>query len=183
MRRLAVIAALLSATPAWAAPPVWTVDKAASTVAFASTFDGQPVSGGFRRWDAQIRFDPKDLANSSARVSIDTGSAVTGDADRDAALPDAPFFWAAKYPTATFVTQSFKALGGDRYAAVGDLTIKGVTRPLTLPFTLVITGDTAKMNAVADLNRLAFGVGTGEWKATDLIPANVKVTIAVTATK
>lgn len=183
MKWIAIIPALLFAGPALAAAPVWTVDKAASKVAFSSSFDGQAVSGSFRRWDAQIRFDPKDLAHSSAVVSIDTGSAVTGDADRDAALPDVPWFWSAKYPKATFVTRSFKALGGNRYAAVGDLTIKGVTKPLTLPFTLVITGDTAKMNAAVDLNRLAFGVGTGEWKATDLIPASVKVTIAVTAKK
>ena len=150
-------------------------------IAVSSTFDGEPASGSFRRWDAQIRFDPKDLARSSARISIDVGSIATGNADSEAALPAKGWFWAEKYPKATFVTRSFKALGGQRYAAVGDLTIRGVTKPLTLPFTLAITGDTAKMNAAVDLNRLAFGVGQDEWKSTDVIPAKVKVTIALTA--
>jgi len=181
MKLALVLAALAIAAPAYAAPPAWTVDKAASKVGFSSKFDGQPVAGAFRRWDAQIRFDPKDLAHSSARVSIDMTSAVTGDADRDTALPDTPWFAAAKYPKATFVIRSFKSLGGARYAAVGDLTIRGVTKPLTLPFTLVITGDTAKMNAAVGLNRLAFGVGQNEWKSTEVIPAAVQVTIALKA--
>ncbi|MGE5501176.1 MAG: YceI family protein [Ignavibacteriales bacterium] len=181
MRFAVVVAALAIAAPAWAAPPAWTVDHGASKVGFSSTFDSQPVGGAFRRWDADIRFDPKDLAHSSANVTIDVGSAVTGDADRDAALPDTPWFFAAKYPKATFVTHSFKALGANRYEAVGDLTIRGVTKPLTLPFTLAITGDTAKMNAAVSLNRLAFGVGQGEWATTEVIPAAVQVTIALTA--
>lgn len=181
MRFAVVIAALAIAAPAWAASPAWTVDKGVSKVGFSSTFDGQAVSGSFRRWDADIRFDPKDLAHSSANVTIDVGSAATGDADRDAALPDTPWFYAAKYPKATFVTHSFKSLGGNRYEAVGGLTIKGVTKPLTLPFTLVITGDTAKMNAAVGVNRLAFGVGQGEWATTQVIPAAVQVTIALTA--
>jgi polyisoprenoid-binding protein YceI len=181
MRMLVFLLALLAASPAVAAPPAWVVDKAASKIGISSTFDGDPVGGSFRRWDAQIRFDPRDLAHSSARVSIDVASAATGDADRDAALPDADWFWAEKHPKATFVTRSFKALGGSRYAAAGDLTIRGVTKPLTLPFTLVITGDTAKMNAAVDINRLMFGVGQNEWKSTQVIPATVKVTIALTA--
>lgn len=181
MRFVVVIAALATAAPAWAAPPAWVVDHAASKVGIGSTFDGQAVGGAFRKWDTDIRFDPKDLAHSSASVTIDVGSATTGDADRDAALPDTPWFFAAKYPKATFITHSFKALGGERYEAAGDLTIRGVTKPLTLPFTLVITGDTAKMNGAVSVNRLAFGVGQGEWATTEVIPAAVQVTIALTA--
>lgn len=182
MRPAALALCLLAvAAPVQAATPAWKVDKSASSIGVSSTFGGDPVSGVFRRWDARIRFDPKDLAHSSASVSIDVASAVTGDEDRDAALPDRSWFWAEKHPRATFVTRSFKSLGANRYAAVGDLTIRGVTKPLTLPFTLAITGDTARMDAAVDVNRLAFGVGQDEWQATDVIPASVKVTIALTA--
>lgn len=181
MRALLVILALLVAWPAQAAPSAWTIDKAASKVVLSSAFDGEPIKGTFRRWDAQIRFDPKDLAHSSVRVTLDTASIASGDADQEAALPARVWFWSEKYPQATFVTRSFKSLGGQRYAAMGDLTIRGVTKPLTLPFTLAITGDTAKMNATVDVNRLAFGVGQDEWKSTEVIPGTVKVTIALTA--
>jgi len=179
---LVLTAVLAAAAPAMAAPaPAWTVDKAASKVAFSSTFDGEKFAGSFRRWDAQIRFDPKNLAGSTAVVSIDTASAVTGDADRDSALPDVKWFSAKAFPKATFRTTGFKALGGDRYQAVGSLTLRGVSKPLTLPFTLVITGSQAKMNAQVSVSRLAFGVGQDEWKATSVIPDPVTVMIAVSA--
>lgn len=179
---LALTAVMAAAAPAMAAPaPVWTVDKAASKLAFSSTFDGEKFAGSFRRWDAQIRFDPKNLAGSSAVVSIDTASAVTGDADRDSALPDVKWFSAKAFPRATFRTTGFKALGGNRYQAVGSLTLRGVSRPLSLPFTLIITGAQAKMNAQVSVSRLAFGVGQDEWKETSVIPDPVTVMIAVSA--
>jgi polyisoprenoid-binding protein YceI len=177
-------AAVLALAPmaASAAPaPLWAVDKAASKVSFASAFSGAAFTGGFKRWDAVIRFDPKNLAGSSVTATIDTGSAATGNADRDQALPGDTFFDVAKFPRATFVASSFKDLGGGRYQAVGTLTIRGVAKPLTLPFSLAITGKQAHMTASLAVNRLAFGVGQGEWKATEAIPAAVGVTLDLTA--
>ncbi|MFZ5671211.1 MAG: YceI family protein [Pseudomonadota bacterium] len=177
---LALAAAM--AAPAWAAPaPAWTVDKAASRVTFSSSFDGGAFTGRFQRWDAAIRFDPANLAGSSVTASFDTASAVTGDATRDEALPEADWFAAARFPKATFKATAFRALGGGRYQAIGDLTIRGVTKPLTLPFSLAITGDTARMTASIGLNRLAFGVGQGDWKTTETVPATVTVNIDLTA--
>ncbi len=174
--------ALLAAAAARAAPaPAWAVDKAASSVRFSSSLNGAAFSGAFRRWDADIRFDPANLAGSSVTASFETASAATGDADRDQALPTAAFLAAAQVPRATFTAHAFKALGGGRYQAIGTLTLRGVTKPLTLPFTLAIMGAQAKMNAAIALNRLAFGVGQNEWKATANLPATVTVTIALTA--
>ena len=179
---VAIAVAFALAGPAWAAPaPVWTVDKPASKVAFSSSFDGGAFSGSFRRWDAAIRFDPANLAGSSVTATFDMTSAATGDAGRDEALPQDDWFAAGKFPKATFTAKSFKALGGNRYQAIGTLTIRGVTKPLTLPFTLVITGGVARMNASVGLNRLAFGVGQGEWKTTEVVPGTVTVNISLTA--
>ncbi|HYE45295.1 MAG TPA: YceI family protein [Caulobacter sp.] len=178
----AITLLLLTALPAAAAPaPAWTVDKAASKIAFSSSFGGEAFNGGFARWDAQIRFDPANLAGSSAVVTIDTASAFTGNKDRDAALSEPKWFSAKAFPKAVFRTTGFKALGGGRYQANGTLTLRGRTRPLTLPFSLVITGDTAKMNARISVSRLAFGVGQDEWKKTDVIPDPVTVTVSLTA--
>jgi polyisoprenoid-binding protein YceI len=184
----AVLLLMLSALPAAAAPApataqAWSVDKTASKIAFSSSFDGQAFAGSFRRWDAAIRFDPKNLAGSSAVVTIETASAATGDGDRDAALPEPTWFSARAFPKAVFRTTGFKALGGNRYSAAGTLTLRGASKPLTLPFTLVITGDNAKMNAQLSISRLAFGVGQNEWKATSVVPDPVTVMIAVTARK
>ena len=168
---------LASAAPA----PAWTVDKTVSKLGFSSTFSGDAFSGAFRRWDAVIRFDPKNLAGSSVTATIDAGSAATGDKDRDQALPGKDFFAAAQFPRATFTASSFKDLGGGHYQAIGQLTIRGVAKPLTLPFTLAITGKQARMTAVIAVNRLAFGVGQGEWRATEVLPAAVNVSIDLTA--
>jgi polyisoprenoid-binding protein YceI len=184
MRRfLAALALLLlTALPASAAPaPVWTVDKGASKIAFASSFGGDGFNGGFRKWDAAIRFDPANLAGSSVTAIIDMTSGFSGDPDRDASLPGTAWFAAKAYPKAVFKSTSFKALGGTRYEATGTLTLRGVSKPLTLPFTLVITGDQAKMNATVGISRLAFGVGQNEWKTTEVVPDKVTVTIQLSA--
>lgn len=178
----ALVIAFAISAPAFAAPaPAWTVDKAASKVTFSSSFDGGAFTGSFRTWTAAIRFDPANLAGSSVTATFDTASAATGEASRDEALPEPTWLSAKAFPKAIYTATSFKALGGGKYQAVGNLTIRGVTKPLTLPFTLVTTGDTAKMTSSVGINRLAFGVGQGEWKTTAVVPGTVTVNINLTA--
>lgn len=169
------------APPAWSAPaPGWAVDPS-SKLGFRGVIGGEAFNGTFRRWSAQIAFDPKNLAGSRAVVSVDVASAVTGDADRDTALPSADWFDAAKFPKATFATRSFRDLGGGKYQALGDLTLRGVSRPVALDFTLQISGDKAVMSGQTVLDRTAFGVGQGQWKAGDTLKPQVSVVVALTA--
>ncbi len=181
-RRLSLLVVAFAAPSiAFAAPAAWTVDKATSSLKFSSSMGGEAFSGVFRRWDADIRFDPADLAHSSVAVTVDVASATTANADRDQALPTPAFFSAQTFPKATYVARSFAAAGPNRYSASGVLTLRGVARPLTLPFSLVITGPAARMSGEVTINRLAFGVGQNEWKATTTLPAAVRVTIALNA--
>jgi polyisoprenoid-binding protein YceI len=176
------VALATAAAPALAAPaPSWNVDAANSKLGFKGTMNADAFNGVFHRWTAQIAFDPKNLAASHVTVSIDMTSATTGDADRDQALPSPDWFSAKAQPRATFTSASFKDLGGGKYQAAGDLTIRGVKRPVVLPFTLAISGDTAKMNGAVDLNRTVFGVGQGQWKTGDVVGTQVSVTVALTA--
>ncbi len=163
------------------APPAWIVDKTASSVRFTSSMAGESFTGTFRRWDADIRFDPANLAASSVAATVDVASAATGNPDRDQALPTATFLDAPAFPRATFVAHHFTALGGGRYQADGVLTLRGVGKPLSLPFTLAIQGGQARMTGQVAINRLAFGVGQDEWKAVTTIPAAVVVSVAITA--
>jgi polyisoprenoid-binding protein YceI len=178
----AAIAALLAVPAAAQAPaPAWTVDKAKSSLAFRATASGQAFQGRFTNWDARIAFDPKNLAGSRATVTVQVASASTGDKERDELLPEGAFFAAARHPTATFTTRSITSSGGSRYVAVGDLTLKGVKRPVTLPFTLAINGDTARMNGMLVLDRTAFGVGTGQWASNETVSTKVTVAVDLTA--
>ena len=177
------LAAALAFAPALAlaAPATWAVDKAASKLTFSSSVSGAAFTGRFARWDAAIHFDPKDLAHSDVTATIDITSAATGNGDRDAEIPDQDWFWTSHFPHATFVAHGFQAAGPGRYVAAGVLTIRGVAKPLSLPFNLATNGAAAHMTSAVGLNRLAFGVGQGEWAATDTVPAAVTVNIDLTA--
>ena len=182
MRRVLVLIALLLAGPSatLAAPAHWTVDPS-SKLQFQGRVNGDAFTGGFRRWSANIVFDPKALGASKAIVTIDVTSAATGDADRDQALPSADWLAAQRFPKAVFTTTSIKDLGGGRYQAAGDLSIKGVHKPVVLPFTLAITGDTARMIGQLVLNRTALGIGQGQWSTPDVVDTKVVVSVALTA--
>jgi polyisoprenoid-binding protein YceI len=180
---IALAVAVLAPVAALAAPPSWTMDEAASSLRFSSSLGGDAFAGSFRQWDANIRFDPADLAHSSVTVTVDVASAATGSSDRDQALPGSDFFAATKFPRAIYQANSFRKTDPDHYLAIGTLTMRGVSKPLNLPFTLSIVGPTARMTAQTAINRLAFGVGQNEWKATTTLPDAVRLSIAVTARK
>lgn len=171
-----------TAPAAGATPPAptvhavaWTVDAAASRVAFTITYGGQPYEGAFDRWRAEIRFDPADLSHSSAHVTMDTTSAHTSDAMQTSQIGSTPWFDAANFPTATFRSSAIRHLNGDSYEARGALTVKGHTENVTLPFSLTIAGNRATMNGQLTLNRQAFGVGAGDASIGDQVAVRVRV--------
>jgi len=184
MRMIAPVAAIvLAVSPALAAAPAWTVNKQASKLGFSSAMNGQAFNGTFRRWNARIQFDPKALNQSSVVAVIDMGSAVTGDQTRDEALPSADWFAIAVFPRATFQANQFKDLGGGRYQAFGTLAIRNVKRPAVLPFQLVIKGNQATMRGSLTIDRRTFGVGQGQFATPDTVAANVRIDVAITATR
>ncbi|WP_293474402.1 YceI family protein [Phenylobacterium sp.] len=171
------------ATAATSAPTgavKWIVQPG-SSLRFGTEWSGTAIGGRFDRWTADIVFAPDDLANSNVRVAIDMASVDTGDAQRDQSLPAADWFDTATHPKATFTATRFTAAGEGRYVAHGTLTLRGVSKPLTLPFRLTIDGDRATVSGVTSLDRTAFGVGQGEWQKTDQIPAKVSVRIDLKA--
>jgi len=161
-------------------PVAWTVTKG-STLGFTATWSGEALEGSFTRWTADILFSPEALDRSKLTVSIDMASARTGDDQRDASLPGDDFFATAAHPKAVFSASKFRKTGEGKYIADGTLDLRGVRKPLSLPFSLKIDGDTATARGVTTLDRTVFGVGQGEWASTDQIAAKVKVSFALTA--
>jgi len=170
-----------TAAPVESTDPVhWKVSPG-STLSFTTSWSGTPVEGRFDRWKADILFGPKALDRSKVTVTIDMGSAKTGDPQRDASLPAPDWFDSTSHPNAVFTASRFTQSGEGRYVAHGTLTLRGVTKPLDLPFQLKIDGANATMNARASLDRIAFGVGQGEFTATDQIPAKVGIRVQLRA--
>jgi polyisoprenoid-binding protein YceI len=179
--------ALLAAGAATQAADGWTVVDG-SAVRFVALQQGAPVEGEFAAFEATIAFDPEDLAGSRIEVVIDATSITTGHKDRDLALRSPAFFDVAQFPTARFVSQEIVATGENRYDAKGELTIRDVTQPVVLPFSLAIepaaggTGAEARAEGELAISRLAYGVGQGEWAATATVADEVKIRIAIVAT-
>lgn len=160
----------------------WTVTKSASKIAFETSYSGDAVSGSFGGYRADIRFDPEALDKSRVRVRIDLASVNSGDSERDQTLESSDFFNVSSTPTAIFEADRFEKTGANAYVARGKLTLRGVTKPHNLPFSLTIKGDTADMRATTEIDRIAYGVGGGMWADTAQIPQKVKVAITLRAT-
>jgi polyisoprenoid-binding protein YceI len=175
--------AALSFASAQAAPAKWAVDAAGSRLGFSSKYSGDAFTGMFRRWNADIAFDPAQLPASKIVVTVDMASVTTNDPDRDETLPTGEWFDTKKFPRAVFTSTAIKAAGPGKYTAAGTLNLKGVTRPATLNFALKITGDKADANGTVTIDRGQFGVGQGQFKGGDAVPLAVGVGFNVKATK
>jgi polyisoprenoid-binding protein YceI len=172
-------AAAVEAEPLMAVP--WTVRRGSSDLRFQTHWSQGEVEGRFARWTAEIRFAPEALSSSHVRVAVDLGSVTTNNQDTQEALPGEDWFAASLHPTATFTADRFIHAAGTHYIARGSLTLRGITLPLDLPFTLQISDGIAKMSATVEIDRTAFGVGQGEWRATDDVPAKVQVNVRLSA--
>ncbi|HJW06894.1 MAG TPA: YceI family protein [Rhodanobacter sp.] len=173
MKRLALLLAL--ALPGAAMAADYTVQPASSTLGFSNTFQGESFNGQFGQWTAAISYDPANLAASKFDVEVTLASAKTGDSDRDGALPGPDFFDVAKFPKAHFITTGFRRSGG-KVIADGTLTLRGVSKPVSLEVTFKPQGGGATLDVAGTLQRLDFGVGTGDYADTSVIGGEVKVT-------
>ncbi|HEY3948419.1 YceI family protein [Phenylobacterium sp.] len=176
-------AAAAAPTPPAAAPagPIaWKVAPG-SSLNFQTAWSGDAVQGRFETWTADILFSPDALDRSKVVVTIDMASARTGDEQRDASLPAGDWFDAATHPKAVFTATKFEKKGEGAFVAHGTLNLRGVTKPVDLPFKLKIVGDKAQMSGETSLDRTLFGVGQGEFTATDQVPAKVAVRVQVNA--
>jgi polyisoprenoid-binding protein YceI len=171
-----VLAGLLAlALPCVSLAADYTVQPASSTLGFSSSFQGSGFDGHFDKWTAAISYDQAKLATSKFDVTVDLSSAKTGDSDRDGALPGPDFFNVAKYPQAHFVTTGFRQQGG-QVIADGNLTLRGITKPVSLVVTFKPQGSGATLDVSGTVKRLDFGVGGGQYADTSVIGADVKVT-------
>lgn len=92
------------------------------------------VRGSFNQFEGEGYFDADDPANSRLQLTIDAASIDTRNADRDGHLRGNDFFDMEQYPTITFVSTSVEAVGDSTYRVSGDLTLKGVSKPISIDF-------------------------------------------------
>jgi polyisoprenoid-binding protein YceI len=169
----------------------YSIDKAHSTVGFTTKhLMVSKVSGHFGDYDGTISFDPANLDASKINVTIQAASIDTNNEKRDEHLKAPDFFDAAKFPTITFVSKKI-VKEGDAYSITGDLTIKGVTKEVTLPAEIAgpvnspFGGTAIGINAAGKINRQDYGVNWN--KAMDngglMVSDDVDINVSIEANK
>ncbi len=164
---VSALAALALATTAYA-QDTYTIDPVHTSIAFkVKHMMVSDVKGQFERFAGTIVLDPKNMEASSVDITIESPSISTNNEKRDGHLKSPDFFDVEKHPTITFKSKKV-VKKGEQWVAVGDLTMRGVTKEIELPFTLSgpvsagnASGGTTSIigvSAATELNRQDFGV-------------------------
>ncbi|MFK7955996.1 MAG: cytochrome b/b6 domain-containing protein [Lysobacterales bacterium] len=168
----------------------WNIDYEGSYIRFVGDQAGARFTGEWTSWEAAIYFSAADLAASSFDVTVDTRQVDTQDEDRDTTMQDPDWFDSANHPLAHYRASRFERLANDAFVADGQLFIKGQPVPVELNFTVtgnhdrrVVegTGVTRLLSGNALLDRLALGLGLGEWEDTTWVGQEVTVEVRVEA--
>ncbi len=162
---------------------VWATDYASSSVTFSAEQEGQSFEGRFESFRAAIRLNPADISDAEIHAIIDMASVDAGDADRNSSLPTSDWFKTRSFPTATFRSAQVRQISEGRYEATGELTIKGISQPVSLPFDLMIEGNTATASGSLELDRTDFNVGEGAYADDAWIGYPVSVSVKISASR
>ena len=163
-KTLVVVLAVMASISSFAQK--WSADKAHSKVNFTVThLMLSEVDGSFKNFDASITSSKEDFSDAVFELTADVKSVNTNSEMRDGHLQKPDMFDSEKFPTITFKSTSVKSVGPKKFQLTGDLTMKGVTKPVTLDLTVVGTSTNRQgkklvgVKLAGTVNRTAFGVG------------------------
>jgi polyisoprenoid-binding protein YceI len=179
--KLSLSSAALAASillPAAASAAGYTADPQQSRLEFVGVQAGAEFKAVFHKFSSAIDFAPDALASAHFDVQIDLNSEDSGDKDRDTTIRGPDIFGVARWPTAHYVTRTFSKTATG-YAAVGSLTLRGVTKDVPIDFRFTQTPAGAKLEGSANLKRLDFGAGQGDWKSTEEVADAVKINFSL----
>lgn len=192
MRRITIALsfALLVPALAGAEPVAYKVDSDHSGVSFTIRHFVTNVAGRFHDFTGVVKYDRQNPAASSVEFTVQAASIATDNNDRDNHLRTPDFFDVAKFPTWTFVSTKVAPKGTDALEVTGDLTIKGVTKRVTLPIQVLGTvktpkGEKAGFETAFTIDRKDYGI---EWNRVldtggAMLGNDVKINIALEANK
>lgn len=165
--------------------PIWDIDNSHSSVSFTTSHFFIPVEGAFDRFSGSLKFDPNNLEGSSAEFKIEITSVNTKDSKRDGHLQSKDFFDAKTYPTMSFKSTKISKISEKEFMMDGQMTIKGKTKIISVPFTLLNIMDhpmkkgslVAGLKGKTTIKRSDFGIGTGDWSADKVVADETEVRI------
>lgn len=156
------------------------VDK--STLVFAFKQMGVGSEGRFKRFTAQLRFDPARIASAKASLDVDIASIDTGSSEGDDEVAGKLWFNTKAFPIAHFESSSIKSVGDDRYEVSGHLSIKGRTQAITAPAKVSVRGNEASFDGTFVIKRADFAIGEGSWADFGTVANEVQIRFHILAT-
>ena len=155
------------------------VDLAKSQISFGFKQENVPGEGRFRKFSAQVAFDPAWPETTMANIEVDVTSVDLGDAGWNTDIQSPSWFDTARYPKATFVAGAARALGGGRFEAPAKFTLKGVTRNVMASFTAKADAGGILLEGVVPLKRNDYKMGEGPWSDVSVVANEVAVRFKV----
>jgi len=145
---------------------IWKIDPTHSHVSFAvRVLSVSTTRGRFHALRGHLHIDEQNPANSWVEAEVEAASIDTHIKLRDAHLRSAAFFDVKQYPTISFTSTNVEHVGGQNYQVTGNLTLHGVTKPITFDVAYrgqsTLMGARTGLTAKATINRNDFGVGQG----------------------
>lgn len=153
---------------------------AQSDISFVSKQMGVPVEGKFKKFEAELNFDPKKPDTSKIAFAVDLSSVDIGNSETEKELTKSGWFDSLKIPQAKFTSTSIKSVGGGKFEVAGKLAIKGNTRDVTAPISLTQAGGVTTARGEFTVKRLEFKIGDGDWNDTSLVANEVVVKVKLT---
>jgi polyisoprenoid-binding protein YceI len=194
---LLLVALVGSHVTATAAPTTgaWSTDSAHTEINFTVKHFFTPVTGSFEDYEINLDYNAEAPEKSTVEARIKVTSVNTGNEKRDNHLRSGDWFEAERYPYITFKSTSVRQVGDNQLLATGPLTIKGKSREIELPITLLGkqmvpeqmqqmlggTKEVASFQASTAIDRSDFGVGVGSWAATMVVGGEVSIEILLEA--
>lgn len=152
------------------------IDYGRSQITVASRQMNVPVEAKFKKFSAQLAFDPATPEAIKAHIEVDAASFDVGHDDVNVEALDKDWLDARKFPKANFVSASVRSLGGGRYEARGPLTIKGKTHDVTVPYSVKTdAAGNSVIEGMFNIRRLQYGIGQGVWRHVDVVADDVQI--------
>ena len=152
-----------------------------SKVTFQYKQMGVAMDGQFKKFTAQLNFDPAKPAAAQAQIDIDLASVDAGSSDADDEVVGKSWFNVKAFPKATFVSKQIKATGPNQFEVTGALTIKGKTQDIKFPLKHVAQANSGVFSGGFVIRRGDFAIGEGTWAKFDVVANDIQVNFQLTA--
>jgi polyisoprenoid-binding protein YceI len=152
-----------------------------SKVTFQYKQMGVAMDGRFKKFTADIQFDPAKPSVAKAQIEVELTSVDTGSSEADDEVVGKSWFNTKAFPKATFVVNQIKASGANQFDVSGVLTIKGKSQDIKFPLKLVSQGNMGVFTGGFVIRRGDFSIGEGIWAKFDVVANDIQINFQLTA--